>query len=352
MSTQAIRALFLKDLRLFFANRFFAFVTVLGLVAYIAMFYLLPSSLDERLALGIYMPDMPPSMANMLEQDEVRILRADSPEALRQAISDNEVPVGFVFPTDSLNPIRAGQTINAELLISADMPVESHAIYEAILREFGFLLSGQQLAIETTEVVLGRDLAGQAIAPRLRLLPTFAVMVLMIECLGLASLIVGEITAGTMRALLVTPLSMSGMFLGKGLFGTLFAFSQASLLMLATGGLSQQPLLILTALLLGAALVTGVAFLIASVGCDLMSVMGWGILAILLLVLPTITLVIPGLSTGWERLIPSFYLADTVFQASNFGTGWANLASNLLWLAVYAAGFMALGVLVLRRRFR
>lgn len=352
MSTQAIRALFLKDLRLFFANRFFALVTILGLVAYIAMFYVLPAELDDRLALGMYMPDLPPRLAEMLEQDELRMLWAESPEALRQAVTDGEVPVGFVFPDDAASQLQRGETIQADLLISADLPVETHTIYVAILQEFGFLLSGQTLAIETTEEVLGRDLAGAPLAPRMRLLPVFAVMILMIESLGLASLIVGEIASGTIRALLVTPLSMNGLFIGKGLFGTLMAFIQAVILMAATGGLANQPLLILTALLLGAVLVTGVAFLIASVGRDLMSVMGWGILAILLLALPTLSIVLPGLSTGWERLIPSFYLTDTVFQATNFAAGWAELASHLLILAAYAVAFMALGIFVLRRRFR
>ena len=97
---------------------------------------------------------------------------------------------------------------------------------------------------------------------------------------------------------------------------------------------------------------TGVAFLIASVGRDLMSVMGWGILALLLLALPTFTVLIPGLVSDWIRLIPSYYLVDTVFQVLNFGATWADVAHNLLLLAAWSAAIMALGVVVLRRKFR
>ena len=82
-------------------------------------------------------------------------------------------------------------------------------------------------------------------------LPLFAVLVLMVECLGLASLIAAEVEQGTIRALLVTPLSLRGLFVAKTLFGSLFAFVQAVLLLAVTGGLVREPLLNLTALFIG-----------------------------------------------------------------------------------------------------
>jgi ABC-2 type transport system permease protein len=195
-------------------------------------------------------------------------------------------------------------------------------------------------------------MAGTPISPRERVLPLLAVFVLMVECLGLASLIAAEIETGTIRALLVTPLTMVGLFVGKGLFGTLFAFIQVVLLMLITGGLVRQPVLILTALLFGAALVTGVAFLIASAGRDLLSVMGWGMLAMLLLSLPTLAILVPGLASNWIRLIPSHYLADTIYRTLSFGLSWGDAAGNLLLLLAYAAAFMGLGIIVLKRKLQ
>ncbi len=352
MNRELLSALIAKDFKLYFSNRFFALVTVLGLAAFLALFFLLPDTVEERLELGLYMAEMPPALQALLADDEVTFYRAESQEALRQAVLDGDIPAGYTFPDDLLAQLRSGGRPAVQLYLSPDVPPELRDIYAVVLDELAFTLSGQTLDIKVTEIMLGQDMAGAQIPLRQRMLPLLAVFVLMVECLGLASLIAGEVESGTLSALLVTRLTMTGLFAGKGIFGTGFAFAQAALLMLITGGLAQQPLLILTALLLGAWLVTGVAFLIASVGRDLMSVMGWGILALLLLALPTFTVLVPGLASDWIRLIPSYYLVDTVFRVVNFDAAWSDVARNLLLLAAWSAAIMALGVVVLRRKFR
>ncbi len=352
MNIRVISALAAKDLKLYFSDRLFAVVTVLGLVGYIVVYFLLPATVDETLGLGLYAPDMPPALEQLLSQADVDFLRASSLEALRQAVLDGTVPAGFGLPDDLMARLERDTEITVQLYISPDVPQEFVEIYEVILHEFAFAFSGQPLMIETTEIVLGPDMAGAPISPRERMLPLLTVFVLMVECLGLASLISAEIETGTLQALLITRLTMVGLFVGKGLFGTLFAFAQVVLLMAITGGLFHQPALILTALLLGAALVTGVAFLIASTGRDLMSVMGWGILAVLLLVLPTLAILVPGLASNWIRAIPSYYLTDTIYRVITFGVTWGDVASNLLILFTFAAMFLALGVVVLKRKFQ
>ncbi len=128
------------------------------------------------------------------------------------------------------------------------------------------------------------------------------------------------------------------------------AFTEAAILMLATGGLSQQPLLILVALFIGALLVTGIGFLMASVAKDMMSVMGWGILALLVLAIPAMGVLLPGTVSNWAKIVPSYYLVDTVHRVSNFGAGWADMSQNLLILLAFALVFLFLGVFVLNRR--
>ncbi|MBN1136488.1 MAG: ABC transporter permease [Anaerolineae bacterium] len=352
MNVRMIAALIGQQAKLYFADRFFALITVLGLVVLIALYFLLPATVDETLELGLYMANMPPALEALLADEEVRFLRADSVEALRQAVLDGDVPAGYAFPDDLLAQLGSGGRPTAQLFLSPDVPAEFTAVYQVVLHEFAYAISGQKLDIETTEVVLGPDMAGQQIPPRRRMLPLLTVFALMIECLGLASLIATEVETGTIQALLVTPLTTAGLFVGKGLFGTLFAFVQAVLLIAVTGGLAQRPLLILVTLLLGAMLATGVAFLVASAGRDLMSVMGWGILAMLVLALPTFTVLAPGLATGWVKWIPSYYLVDTVYRAVNLDIPWSDAARNLSLLLASAAAFMALGVVVLRRRFR
>jgi ABC-2 type transport system permease protein len=122
--------------------------------------------------------------------------------------------------------------------------------------------------------------------------------------------------------------------------------------MLVTGGLIKQPILILLILLMGAVMVTGIAFLMASASKDMMSVMWKGMLAMLILAIPAMNVLLPGLTTDWIKIIPSFYLVDAVHQVINFDASWGAVWSNVLILAAFAAVFLALGVLALRRQFR
>ncbi|MBE2201858.1 MAG: ABC transporter permease [Anaerolinea sp.] len=353
MNKQMLIALLRKDLILYFSNRFFAFITVLALVFYtVIYFFLLPADIDETLEMALFAPNLPVQFTNQLEEGGVVLARMESVEALQTAVLSGDYEVGIALPDNFAQNLAAGGAETARVYFNANFPDEFKELYIAFLDELGFMFSGRPLNIEVTEEILGVDRAGNQIPFRDRMLPLFAVFILMMEMMGLASLITNEVESGTLSALLVTPLRIEGLFLAKGIFGVGLAFVQVVLLMIITGGLNQQPFLILSALLIGSIMVTGLGFLIASVARDLMSVMGWSMLGILLLALPALSMLVPGLTTNWVKTIPSFYLVNTVYQVTNYGWGWADAGQDLLALLLFATLFLGLGVFVLRRRFQ
>lgn len=349
-----IRVLVQKDLTLFFRNRFFAFITVLGLVVWIAIFYALPKTVDEILELGIVAPDVPPSALAALEEEEegLVVIKAGSEEALKAAMLEGDYNVGAVLPAGFMDQIAAGGKAPVKLYFTVDLPQDLHQAYVILFQEWAYLLTGEPLEVEATEEVLGVDMAGQQISLRHRMLPLLAVFLLMMETLGLASLLSGEVVTGTLHALLISPLRAVDLFAGKGVSGIGLAFIQATLLMALTGGFSQQPLLMLTALLLGALLVTGIGFLLSLTGRDMMAVMSWGLLAILVLILPALGVLLPGTVSSWVKVIPSYYLVDTVHRVMNFGAGWRDVWTNLVILLGFGLAFCGLGVVALERKLR
>ena len=72
-----------------------------------------------------------------------------------------------------------------------------------------------------------------------------AFFVLMVEAFALASLIAGEVQAKTVTALLVTPARTGDVLAAKTILGTLLAFIQAALLLLAVKALDEDVLLLL-----------------------------------------------------------------------------------------------------------
>ena len=140
-------------------------------------------------------------------------------------------------------------------------------------------------------------------------------------------------------------------FAAKGVISVSMVFFQVVVLMLVVGALKFEPLIILTTLFLGALLVTGIGFLMGAAGRDMLSVMAWGVLAMLLLGVPAFGVIFPGTMTAWAKFIPSYYLVDTLHQVINFGAGWQQISSNLLLLLVWDVAAMFIGAAVLKRKF-
>jgi len=352
MNREMLAAVIRKDLVLWFKNRFFAVVTVLALVAYAGIYYLLPSEIDETLEIGIFAPVAASALAAPLEEEGVLLQEYASELALKEAVIEGEVPVGVRFPDDLLSALALGERPLVDVYLSADLPQEFSDLYPILVEEWVALMAGTSMPVEFNEEILGVDKAGSLTPTRDRMLPLLAVFVLMVEVLGLSSLISEEVTTGTIQALLITPLSTEGLFTAKGIFGVGFAFIQVTLLMLVTGGLIKEPLLILVILLVSAVMVTGIAFLLASASKDMMSAMWKGMLALLILAIPAMNVLLPGLTSDWIKVIPSFYMVDAVHQVINFDASWGAVWTNLLILAAFAAVFLALGVFALRRKFR
>jgi hypothetical protein len=349
MSWPIVRALIAKDFTLFFRNRFFAYVSVAGIVAYILLYFIMPNSVDETLDIGLYAPVLPP-VFEQVHGEGLSIEQVDSVEILEDGVIEGRYLAGVSLPEDILEKLTMGSEVTVDVYFASDTPQELKDAVTNLIRELAYLQSGQILAVDISEEIVGPDMLGQQIPPRDRILPFFAIFIILTETLGLSSLISEEIEGRTVQALLITPMTVKGLFLAKGITGVSLAFGQALLFLLVTGGLNQQPLIILVTLLLASLLVTGIGFLLASAGKDLMSVMAWGLPAMIVLAVPAFGVMFPGTVSDWVRVIPSFYIVDTVHLSANFGLGWGDVWQNLLILLGFNIAFFGLGTVVLRRK--
>jgi hypothetical protein len=356
MNARILGTLLVKDLTLYFRNRFFAFITIAGLALYALIYALMPSTVDEALTVGVYAPTVSDVVLGFLSQNEISITAFESDEALREAVIHAEYPAGIVLPDDIISSVLLGQETEITVYLASDAPPEvaeaMHSVLRLAFNELSYALRGNPLSLELNEVTVGPDMTGQQLALRDRLLPLLAVMMLVLEIMGLGSLITDEVESGTLQALLITPVNVPGLFTAKAIFGVSLAFIQASLLMALTGSLRTEPVIILATLLLGGLVVTGLAFLVASVSRNMMGVMAWGVFSVVVLMLPSYGVVFPGMVTSWSKLIPSYYLFDTIHQVVNLSASWNSVYGNLLILLVLGVVLMAAGVAVMERKVR
>lgn len=352
MNARIIKALLKKDIALFMSNRFYMLITVVGLIFYIGAYFVMPSKVDEKLSLAMYAPVVPPAFTRLTNQEGAEIEFFSSEEVLKQAVFDGKYQAAIALPADVMDVWATGGKPEITVYYASTAPPEVSAAIVALVKELSYAQTGQALNFDTTEEILGPDMLGGQIALRDRMRPLLAVFILLVEVLTLASLISVEIEQDTARALLVTPMRTSDLFIAKGVLGVVLALGQAILFMALVGGFSHQPLIIMTTLIIGSVMVVGTGFLLASLARDVMAVTGWGMLILILFAIPGFGTAIPGLLSEWARVIPSYYLTDTVSRVANYGAGWGDVGTNLAILASFTAAVIWVGMATLRRRYQ
>ena len=348
-----------KDLRLFFRDRFYLFISALGLVLFGGLFWLLPDTVETELHVGIHAPGLDALLTEAEEDaadDGLALTVVDSVEELETAVADgDELAAGLSFPEDFVAAIAAGDPTTVRLLLSSDAPEGLRSALAGVAREAAFAIAGDDPPVEVPELdamVLGTDRADDPLSLREQLRPLIVFVVLMMEMFALASLVATEIAQRTVTAIVTTPARISDVLAAKATLGTLLAFSQAVLIALVTASLGHQPGLVLVTLALGALLVTGVGLLAGASGGDFIAVVFWSVLFFVPLAIPAFAVLFPGTPALWVQALPSHGLVETLVRTTGYGEGWAQAWPYLGVLVAWCVAVLAIGTAVLARRAR
>lgn len=352
-----IGTLVVKDIKLFFRNRFFAIVTAIGLVLYLVVYFLIPNEVNESLGIAFFIEEREasPLYQGLMEEPETYSLFDSEAEMLTALEETGDFFVGLSLPAELSAAIARGEEVALNAYYAPGAPAEAKQIFHDALVMIANGANPETLANFTrfnkTEVVLGNDMSDATLAMRDRFVPLLLLAVVLMEIFGLATLLTRDVENGTARALITGPLRMHQFFAGKALMGMILAFGQLLLLGIIMGFLGLAPLLLLTTFLLGSFLMVGMGFFVAAISKDNMSVLAWGVIVLFLMMIPGLSILLPGLSTGWMEIIPSFYFVDTLHRILNFDATWADVGRNLALLLAIGVGALAIGASAIRRRF-
>jgi ABC-2 type transport system permease protein len=343
-----------KDLLLFRRDRFYFLITVVGLVLYFVIYLVMPKTVNETLKLGVYAPgitEITNPVATQALGKGVDLKIFDNVADLRETVLKNEYLSGVVLQENFLSELKAGGKPVVTLFFAASAPEELKLAVTAMINEIASQVSGQEILLNVQTEVLGQDFSGNQIPWRDRLIPMMVIMILATEVLSLANLISTELQQNTMRALLVTPLRLGQLLTAKAVLGIGMACIQVLLFVAVVGGLSHQPLAMILVLIVGSILVTGIGFLVASLARDMMGVTAWGMAVVIILIIPALGSMIPGILSDWSKVIPSYHLTDAITQLVNYGAGLNDISGHILITLGWTATFAVTGVLMLRRRY-
>lgn len=353
MSTRSgvIAAIITKDFRLFTRDRFFFFVSIVGLVFYAVLFWILPSTVDETLQVGFTGPTFGLGIGEIFTSDEgLELVPYEDEDTLRAAIEEgDEIAIGLALPSSISDPVIT-------VYIGSGVPEAVSGVVEGMAREAAYAFFGMPPPVSGFNIqeieVLGNDRAGDQVSLQERFRPLLAFIILMIESMALATLVAAEIQEKTVKAISVTPATISDFLTAKLILGTLLAFSQVIILMVAIRSLGFAPVILVTAVLLGSVLATGFGLLAGSVGKDYVHIVFWSMAFLIPMMIPAVSLMFPGSTAGWIQAMPSYGLARIMVDVSSYGAGWAEVAPFFGLLALWTLASVIAGWRVLERRVR
>jgi ABC-2 type transport system permease protein len=352
-----VGAILRKDLASFARDRFYVSVSILGLVAYVALFWALPSTVDETVSIGVRLEGADALLGTLPggagDRGIEMVVYADTSALERAVEAGDDVVAGLDFPPGFLAQVAGGERATVRLLLPAEAPAELRPALTALVRELAYAVAGDEPPVRTPDLedaVLGVDRSGSLLSLREQMRPLLVFLVLLVEMFALASLIAVEIHERTISAILVTPARVADVLTAKTVLGTVLAFGQAMLLLLATGTWTSGLGILSAALLLGAILVTGVAMIAGSLGRDFITIVFWSVLFMIPLTVPAVGVLFPGTAAAWIRALPTYGLVEVIVGVTAYGSTWAQALPDLALLAVWCVLVYLVGVVVLRRR--
>ena len=87
MNWRLIGTLAAKDVSLYFRNKLFTMLTILGLVMFIVIYFVMPKTVDATYQIGVYAPELPPVFGAVSLEEGIEIETVASEEVLKEAFS-------------------------------------------------------------------------------------------------------------------------------------------------------------------------------------------------------------------------------------------------------------------------
>ncbi len=165
MSWRIIKTLINKDFKLFFRNKFFGIMTIVGIVLYIFFCFVMPTTVDETIEIGLYAPQASNMSYENIEEGLI-IRYVETEDELKQAIIDKELHIGISIPEDMQKSLLSGKKPQLFVYYSSDLPDEIEEIYTMLISEMINEMSGFKIDIDDVEIVLGPDMGGKQIPHR------------------------------------------------------------------------------------------------------------------------------------------------------------------------------------------
>ena len=285
------------------------------------------------------------------EAATLEVERYPSEERLRAAVAANDEDAGLVLQSGFDEMVRGGKRPELRFFVSGRADEVDRSLVAVEVIDLVRAIAGQPSPLEVQTVTVGD---GPSVPLEERFVPLLVLVAVAFAGVFLpGSAIVQEREAGTLRALLVTPVTVGEVLGGKGVFGFVLALGVGALTLLANGGFTGQTLSILLVLVVAAVMCVEIGLLVGSAVPTMTALFSVWKSGGLILFAPAILFLFPGVPEWIAMIFPTYYFMGPLYDIVVSG---ASLADQLVELAAAVAICIALvpptGILAIRMENR
>lgn len=286
--------------------------------------------------------------AQLLRLDGVEVDVLGDEQSLRDAVEAHDYDAGLLLPAGLDDALATGATVPLRFFVSGQSLASTRLVLAVTTLEQLREAAGQGPG---SEVVVTRVGDRDYVPIETRLLPFIVLYAVLIAGLFLpATSLVEEREHRTLDALLVTPLRVSEVLVGKAALGVLLAVVMGWVTLTINDAFAGRQLTMTVFLLAGAVMMAELGLILGCWARDsntlFTAVKGGGILVMA----PVIFTLFPDLPQWIARVFPTYYFLQPIYEIATTGTG---LEDYLVELSVCVLVCLALlpGVAAFGRRF-
>ena len=306
--------LVIKELRLGPRSPVFLYSFALPVLMTFLIVGVFGSLFDPSPRLGIVGTDGVGVTAQLLALDDIESSQVDDVSTLVAMVEAHDLDAGLVIPPGF--PASGG---SPDFYVSGSSLASTRLLLTAVITDLVDDAIGFEPAVEVMVVSIG-DEGGVPIGDRLVPLIVFYALVLAGLFMPAASL-VEERESGTIEALLVSPARMGDVLAAKGLVAAVVATTMAMATLALNSAFGGQPLLLALILAVGAVMLVEFGLVLGLWARDantlFTSIKGAGIV----IFLPLIFIIWPGLPQWIPQLVPTYYFLNPVYEVGVLGVG-------------------------------
>jgi ABC-2 type transport system permease protein len=249
---------------------------------------------------------------------------------LTQATRSGSVDMGIVLPQNFDSTISQGDTLVIKAYIWGESLAKNRIILPITIADLVRELVGQEVPVEIESVTLGDEVSTPWSE---RLIPFLVLMGVFYGGLMIPSTsLIEEKQKKTFEALVITPTSLSEIFIAKGILGIVISVFMGVVILILNQSFDANSSLLVGVLFLGAVMAVELGLLCGALIKDITTLFTVWKAGGILLFGPVFIYMFPQIPEWIGRIFPTYYALQPVVELSLRGGEWSDIAVNVFIL--------------------